>query len=375
MLTLAGRRLLPVPVESEAPATRFVIVVPAHNEASGLPATLATLHALAWPAEHRRVLVVADNCTDDTAAIARAHGVDVLERHDAERRGKGYALATAFAHLTDEAAGVWDAVVVIDADTDVTPDLLQAAHTRLAAGAEALQAIYLSRPGTTPLHAVTEVALYASHALRGRGRERLGLSVGLRGNGMILSRAVVTRNPYTAFSAVEDLEYGIHLARAGVRVGLLPETIVRGDMPGDTVVAATQRTRWIGGRAAVLRAELRGLLHDGLVQRSPLLLDLAADLLLPPLSLLTLVTSVGTLLALIPLWDGRVLPVSLWSSTALLLAGHVLIAAHGAHRLHDLRRVARVLHRYVITKATIALRALVAPTTTWVRTARPSERQ
>jgi len=372
-LTLLGRRPLRAPTAPEGRPTRFVIVVPAHNEAAGLSTTLDTLDAIAWPRAARRVLVIADNCTDATAAIARAHGVDVLERHDLLRRGKGYALAAAFARLGAEPAGAWDAAVVIDADTDVTPDLLHAAHARLAGGAEALQAVYLSRPGTAPLQVVTDVALYASHVLRGRARERLGLSVGLRGNGMILTRAVLARVPHVAFSAVEDLEYGIHLARAGVRVGLLPETVVRGDMPSDAAVAATQRTRWIGGRGAVVRAELPSLLRDGLRQRSALLMDLAIDLAIPPLSLLVMLAGLGSLLSLVSFWDGDILPVSLWGSAALLLAGHIGVAARGAGRTADLRRVVRVLPVYVVTKALIALRALVAPTTTWVRTARPSD--
>jgi 1,2-diacylglycerol 3-beta-glucosyltransferase len=373
VLTWLGRRPLVAAVAPSATPTRFVLVVPAHDEAAGLPATLATLDALAWPAAQRRVLVVADNCSDDTAAIARAHGVEVLERQDQQRRGKGHALAAAFARLVAEPADRWDAVVVIDADTDVTPDLLQAAHARLVAGADALQAVYLSRPGAAPLQTITEVALYASHVLRGRARERLGLSVGLRGNGMVLSRRLLARLPYEAFSAVEDLEYGIQLARAGVRIGLLPETIVRGDMPSEAAVAATQRTRWIGGRAAVVRTELPGLLRDAVTRRSALLSDLAVDLLLPPLSLLVLLTVLGLGLSLVPLWDGHVLPVSLWGAAALLLAAHVAVAAAGAGRLAALGGVVRLLPKYVVTKAAIALRALVAPTTTWVRTARPSD--
>jgi len=373
LLTYWGRRPLPRPPQPTAALTRFVVVVPAHNEAAGLPATLATLARLEWPEAARRVLVVADNCSDATADVARRHGVEVLERHDTVHRGKGYALAAAFAHVTAEAEPTWDALVVIDADTDVTPDLLATAHARLATGAEALQAAYLSRVGTAPLHAITEVALYASHVLRGRARERRRLSVGLRGNGMILSRRVVTALPYTAFSAVEDLEYGIQLARAGVRVGLLAESTVRGDMPADHRVAATQRTRWIGGRAAVVRQQLPGLLRDAWTQRSALLLDLAVDLVLPPMSLLVLLAALGSVLSLVPLRDGLVLPVSLWGTAATLLAVHIAVAARGAGQHRALGRVVRVLPRYVLTKAAIALRALVAPTTTWVRTARATD--
>lgn len=371
--TFLARRPLTLQAAS-GPARRFVIVVPAHNEAAGLPATLESLRRITWPATHRRVLVVADNCTDATAHIARAHGAEVLERTSDVHRGKGYALAAAFAHLEREPAVAWDAVVVIDADTDVEPTLLGAADLRLQAGAEALQAVYLSRRGGAPLQVVTEIGLWASHVVRGRARESLGLSVGLRGNGMILSRNALARVPYTAFSAVEDLEYGIMLAHAGIRVGLVPETVVRGDMPADARVVNTQRERWIGGRGAVVRDSLVPLVRAALRQRSLLLLDLAVDLALPPLALLVLATAVALPLSVVLAAVGPVVPLVMWTVAGCALVAHVVSAAVDAGLGAALPALARVLPRYVVDKSRISLRAIGAPTRTWVRTARAGER-
>jgi cellulose synthase/poly-beta-1,6-N-acetylglucosamine synthase-like glycosyltransferase len=357
-------------------ATSFVIVVPAHNEAEGLPATLASLAALEWPADRRRVLVVADNCTDATAQVAAAHGAEVLLRHEQSRRGKGYALEAAFFHLLGMPTAAWDAVVVIDADTEVQPNLLAVAHARLGDGLRALQVPYLARGGAHPMHSITEVALYASHVVRGRAREALALSVGLRGNGMVLTRDALERVPYRAFSAIEDLEYGLALGRAGLRVGFAPGTVVRGDMPTEASVANVQRTRWIGGRAALLRRELPGVLRDAWRLRSRVLLDLALDLLIPPLAALTLLVALGVAVTAAMLAAGHAdarLPLLLWGLAALGIAAHVAHAAVGAQRARALLRAARLLPAYVLRKTTITLRTLLVPTHHWVRTARPGE--
>ncbi len=373
LATLLSRRPLRVRATTGDRLTRFVVVVPAHNEAAGLPETLRSLRALSWPSESVRTLVVADNCTDDTAAVAASLGAEVLVREDLERRGKGYALEAAFARLQAEAAGAWDALVVVDADTEVEAHLLQAVHARLAAGADALQVAYLSRAGSAPLHAVTEVALWASHVVRGRAREGLSLSAGLRGNGMVLSRAVVERVPYSAFSAVEDLEYGLLLGLHGIRVGFVPETVVRGDMPSDARTATTQRHRWIGGRAAVAQEHLRPLLRAAVARRSAMLFDLAIDLAIPPLSLLVLVTMVGLPLAAFAWWAGHAAPLALWAIAAFGLAVHVADAAIGAGRAGALLRAAAMLPSYMLDKTRLTVRAVGAPTRTWVRTARTGE--
>ena len=115
---------------------RFNVIVPAHNEAEVIEGAVASLRKLDWPADAFQVLVVADNCTDSTAALARAAGARVLERHDAVSRGKGHALD--FAFKTSATHGWADAVVVVDADTEVSANLLEAFATRIESGADAV---------------------------------------------------------------------------------------------------------------------------------------------------------------------------------------------------------------------------------------------
>lgn len=277
---LSGAPRRPPPVQ---PTLRFTVVVPAHDEAAGIGRTVASLLALRWPAELRRVLVVADNCSDDTAGQARAAGAEVLERRDSARRGKGYALEYAFESVLREA---WaDAVVVIDADTTVSADLLGAFGARLAGGAQAVQAFYgVLNPDAGWRTRLITIALAIFHRLRGRGREALGVSCGLRGNGMCFTAGALRAVPHRAFSIVEDLEYGIQLGRAGIRVHYADEAEVLGEMVSSEQSARSQRQRWEGGRGQMARAHGWPLLRDALRQRSALLFDLAMDVLVPPLS-------------------------------------------------------------------------------------------
>ena len=139
VLAIFARRCRLFPTERDA-TLRFNIVIPAHDEESGLAATIASLRALDYPTDRYRVLVVADNCCDGTARVAREAGAIVLERRDPDRRGKGYALAHAFEAI--EKDGVADVIVVIDADSTASPNLLRAFAQRMEAGALAVQARY-----------------------------------------------------------------------------------------------------------------------------------------------------------------------------------------------------------------------------------------
>ena len=227
VLTLASRRenvppLLDLPL-------RFAIVVPAHNEAAGIGETVKSLLAVDWPEERMCVLVLADNCQDQTAVQARAAGAQVIERFDHERRGKGYALQLAFDHLLGQ--GWADAVVVVDADTLVAPNLLRAFAARIGAGARAVQADYRVRNVDDSWRTrLMAIAFTTFHTVRSLARERLGLSCGLRGNGMCFATSTLRAVPHSAASLVEDVEYGLLLGEAGIRVHHASDAHVLGEM-------------------------------------------------------------------------------------------------------------------------------------------------
>jgi len=145
---------------------RVVIVVPAHDESKGILRTLRRLQAEVVDDAQARIVVVADNCSDDTAAVALSAGVDVLERTDPAHRGKGPALAFGFAACRDA-----DWLVVVDADTDVEPGFLATMRRAMVAGADALQCRYVVRDAAgSHRAALADVAAGAWNVVRPRGR-------------------------------------------------------------------------------------------------------------------------------------------------------------------------------------------------------------
>ena len=372
LLTLLSKRV--APIAYPAPRLRFDIVVPAHNEETVIAATIRSLLAVDYPRSLYRLIVVADNCDDRTAECARAACALVLERRNAGERGKGYALAHAYAASLADAFA--DVVVVVDADTVVSPNLLAAIGARVAQGADAVQADY----GVRNVHSAWRTRLMAIaftcfHQVRSLARERLGLSCGLRGNGMAFTCALLRRVPHDAFSVVEDLEYGIQLGYAGIRVAYAGEAHVLGDMPASSRTARSQRDRWEGGRRTIARMHAAGLLRAALARRDLVLLDLAIDLLVPSLSTLLAASVAGAAISVLALRHGypAVPAVVLWSSALFALAIHVsrgcVLAGTGARVVVDLMLVPG----YVLWKLAMRWRPSRSARGEWVRTSRASE--
>ncbi len=282
--------LLSAPPRAPARASgsrRYDVVVPAHNEAAVIARTVRSLRAIAWPKDRYRIIVVADNCVDATARIARDEGALVLERHDTAKRGKGHALAFAFERSSGD--GWADAVVVVDADSEVSANFLEAIDGRLGHGACAVQVHYgVLNPHDSWRTRLIAIAKGAFHVVRSRARERLGLSCGIRGNGWCVTHGLLRQVPYRAFSMTEDIEYGIDLGLAGVRVHYADEAHCDGEMVSNAKAAQSQRRRWEGGRLQLIRSRTWPLLRNAVTRRDPITLDLAFDLMVLPLSYVTL---------------------------------------------------------------------------------------
>jgi cellulose synthase/poly-beta-1,6-N-acetylglucosamine synthase-like glycosyltransferase len=255
-----------------------VCVIPAHDEAKGIARCVRSLLAAA-AARAAEIVVIADNCTDQTAAVARTAGARVIERNDAAQRGKGCALEFAFARLIAEGA---DAFLVVDADSRVTPNFTGVMSAVLEAGAGAVQCRYLvANPGASLRTRLMNVALLAFNVLRPRGRDRWGLSAGILGNGFGLTAETLTAAPYRATSVVEDLEYHLSLVEAGIDVRFAGHTGVYGDMPAEGKGVRTQRARWEGGRFRMMGATVPKLVRGILGGRARLVEPLLELLLLP----------------------------------------------------------------------------------------------
>jgi 1,2-diacylglycerol 3-beta-glucosyltransferase len=373
VLTLRSRRARPPSFRE--PRSRFQFVVPAHDEAGGIGRTVESLLAVDYPRELFDVVVVADNCRDETAARARAAGARVLERVDEARRGKGYALAHAFDACIAE--GKFDAVVVVDADTVVSANLLRAFDARLQAGASAVQADYAVRNVEDGWRTrLMAIAFGLFHVVRSTGRENLGVSCGLRGNGMCFTRELLAEVPHDAFSVVEDVEYGIRLGERGHRVHYAGEAHVYGDMVSSERASRSQRERWEGGRAQLAKRHALPLLRRAIAERNLLLADLAMDVLVPPLSVLVAATVAGSAasLALAAVTRRPNLASVLFGASGLFLLGYGLrgwqVSGTGVRGLASLAYAPG----YMAWKATLPLRRrrkVVEPQ--WVRTERAGE--
>lgn len=367
LLTAFSRRGAPAPARS--PRLRFDVIVPAHDEEAGIGATVTNLLSLEYPPGLFRVLVVADNCSDATAVRAAEAGAAVLVREDRERRGKGYALEHAFARCLEGAA---DAMVVIDADTVASANLLSAFAARVEAGAQAVQADYgVRNPQASWRTRLMILALAMFHVLRSLGRERLRLSCGLRGNGMCFTRRVLQVVPHRAHSIVEDLEYGIRLGEAGYRVHYAEEAHVYGEMVSSEQASRSQRKRWEGGRLQIARRHGPGLLARALLGRDRVLLDLAMDVLVPPLSFLAAATAAGLCAsALLAARGGGSAPAWIWGACAAALIAYVVrgwqLSGTGARGLLDLL----CAPAYLLWKARLLLRRDAAAKDEWIRTQR-----
>jgi cellulose synthase/poly-beta-1,6-N-acetylglucosamine synthase-like glycosyltransferase len=348
---------------------RFDVIVPAHNEATVIARTIASLQGIDWPHDRFRVWVVADNCSDATADLARAAGAHVLERRDTALRGKGYALLHAFKESLRQA---WaQAVVVIDADAEVSVNLLEAFAARIALGAHAVQAHYgVRNPHASWRTRLITIAKASFHIVRSRARERVGVSCGIRGNGWCVTHDLLKAVPYAAFSLTEDLQYGIDIGLAGYRVVYADDAHSDADMVSGEQVARKQRQRWESGRFQLVRARTLPLLAAAIRQRSAICLDLALDLLVLPLSYVVLnVIALIVAAAALAAWHKGYYG-WLWSGAAFgsILGLYVLrgwqLSGVGAQGLLDLARAPA----FLIWKVVLMLKP--HKSAEWVRTDR-----
>lgn len=349
--------------------TRFALLVPAHNEEAMIAGALASLRGMDYPERQYRVFVVADNCTDATAAIARQHGVEVYERFDTERRGKGHALEWLLARIAGRPE-VFDAFVIFDADSRVDPSFLRVMDAELGRRDEVLQAHYaVLNPKEGTGAALRAAAMALVNYVRPLGKNALGCSTLLKGNGMCFPAYVLAKHGWGAYGLTEDAEMGVRLLLAGVPVRFVPTARVWAQMPPDLGHSGSQNMRWESGRLLVARQWVPALLLAGVRRGSATLLEMAVDLAVPPLSVVAGAVALlaGATLALPWLHGAR--------PAATLLAGalafHVIAGLHRARVPAGVWRALLHAPAYSLWKLALYARALAGRTpTAWVRTRR-----
>ena len=348
---------------------RITVIVPAHDEALTISATIASI--LSELKAGDRVLVVADNCSDETAALARVAGAEVVSRADTSRRGKGYALDFGLSHLLRDPPEV---VIIIDADCKPKLGCLM----RIASLAAATQRPVQARNESVPPDGVHSVYLsMASFAMRVKnfarplGCLRLGLACQLMGTGMAFPWALIGKANLATSEIVEDLVHGLELTRAGHPPLFCPTAAVTSEFPASLDGQATQRARWESGHLNTIAGHLPGLLFEAIRRADYVLLAQVVDAAVPPIAFLALLVCAYTCLALpIAILAGATVMLIMVCAIGLLFAGAVLLAWWRVGRdvvsLYELA----LAPGYVISKLRLYGRVLIGRKIKWIRSKR-----
>lgn len=339
------------PRSASQPEMRFLVLVPAHNEEQVIGLGLEAIVAEKRPRDV--MLVVADRCTDRTAEIARSFGASVIERGPGEPRGRAAARQAGLEHARSLD---WDAVLMLDADSVIEPGFFAACEHAMASGAEAVQARSESRRGKT----LASEASVAAFTLQGitipRGRDRLGLSVRLRGTGMAIRRDVALAHRFRA-PASEDLFFTLDLITVGIRCRHVDAARLRSQGAGTWGAFGGQKIRYEAGRMTAARTYVPRLLRRAIHCRDGACLETAWFLASPPFAIAALSLILASCMGAVA---------GAWVLTAVFGAGFGMLVLALLTGLIQARAGVRtwlalcVAPWYLVWKAVVQLRALAS---------------
>ncbi|BCD98057.1 glycosyltransferase family 2 protein [Marinagarivorans cellulosilyticus] len=285
-----GRRSKGKTLIDEGDQVSSVILIPAHNEESIIAETLLSLTAELTPND--RVVIVADNCSDSTAKIAKSFNFTVLERTNSQCRGKGFALAHGVSFLEEEGAEV-DVVVVLDADCVFEAGSLRQLILCASRKQAPVQGSYLLHlpEGSKSHHKVSEFAIYIKNHVRPAGLASLGGSVPITGSGFAVPFHLLRRVSLASGEIVEDMKLGVDLMLQGYGTAFCPQATIRSLLPLTQDVADGQRKRWEHGHLSVIARYFPRLFSRGLFRANTKLIFTALDFSVLPLVFLLAVNS------------------------------------------------------------------------------------
>ena len=365
---------LPQTVAALTPRSKIsavaVVLIPAHDEASVIQATLMNLkHEID---EADQIIVVADNCTDETAEIAHSMGAKVLERVEPERKGKGYALDFGLKAIAMNPPNI---VIVVDADCLVQADSIRwLKHQTLNTGNPS-QAVYLmTQPPEPGIKAqISAFAFKVKNWIRPLGLARLNLPCPLTGTGMAFPWNAIKSLDIANGEIVEDMKMGLDLAMAGTPPMLCAQARVLGQLPSQSSASISQRTRWEHGHLQMLKRYVPQLLGQAFIQRRWVLALMALDLAIPPLSLLVILwTGIAAIAISFSLLTATWLPTILTATSGSILLLAVLMAWLGFGRQDLSIQTLFLFPFYLLWKIPLYLGFLIKPQEQWVRTKRDS---
>lgn len=303
------------------PQKTFAIVVAAHNEEKVIGQLVENLHVLNYPKELYDIFVIADNCKDSTADIARDSGAIVHERYNLEQRGKGYAMEWMFAKIF-RLERRYDGIVIFDADNLVHPDFLMEMNNRICKGEQVIQG-YLDakNPHDTWITGTFAIAFWVSNHLWYLAKYNLGLSCALGGTGMCISSDILERFGWGATCLTEDMEFTMKILQKGIRTTWAHDAVVYDEKPLTFKQSWRQRKRWAQGHFDVASRYMFNLLIAGIKQRDIRLFDGVIQLLQPYFLLLSTIFIICNQLNVTYQFYTNVLyvmlPVQVWTFIAL----------------------------------------------------------
>ena len=343
------------------------VLIPAHDEEGALGRTLACVGPQLLARD--RLLVVADNCTDLTAAIARSWGAEVLVRHHDTLRGKGFALDHGVRALAGDPREI---VVIVDADCCVEPGAIDRLARQSGISGRPVQARYRmdSPAGARPATRIAEFAWQMKNFVRPLGYHRVGLPCQLMGSGMAIPWPLLENATLASAELVEDMLLGLELAGQGSAPLFCPHAVVWSTFPLTVQGAQAQRARWEHGHLGLITRILPHLMAQAVRQRSWTLMALAIDLLVPPLALLSILVAASgvaaTVCAVLGFWGplvaagalhaalGASVGLAWWRYGRAILPGKELLLAVG----------------YAAGKVPLYVRFLCRRQVAWIRTER-----
>lgn len=358
---------------ADASRGRVAVLVPAHNESLGIERTVRSV--LPQLRLGDRLLVVADNCQDDTATVARALGAEVTERQHADLRGKGFALDHGVAQLR---ASPPDMVLMIDADCTLHPGSLEVLAARCQSLDRPVQGcdLMLAPPGAPLKVKVAALAWMVKNRVRPLGGAALGWPCQLMGTGMIFPWGLIHSAPLASGHLAEDMQLGAVLAAQGHVPAYCDEALVTSMFPLDDGALTAQRTRWEHGHLGMIFHQGPRLLALSWRQRSWPLLGLALDMCVPPLTSLVMLISLAVLASAVLAfagagWAWLVVAGALWVGVALSVL--FAWASHGRNIISAQELLSIPL--YVLSKVSIYAGFIARRQTRWIRTRRDDEQK
>ncbi len=365
----AGCRQTPLQNANFRLPARFAVIVPAHNEAANISNVLLALQSELRPVD--RLVVIADNCQDNTYEIARSTGAEVIRRDDQAHRGKGFALDAAVRFL---AADPPDVVIVMDADCYASEGSLATMAGWASAYERPVQAQYemLLPPGDeSPAMATAAFSYRVKAMIRPSGLRRLGLPCGLMGTGMAFPWAIISQAHLATSNIVEDLLLTLEVARKGKAPLYCSDAKISSTFPATKDGQKSQRERWETGHVNVICQVLPKTILASLRTGNLQLLALAADMAIPPLALmLLLITCQFSVSLIIGALGGPFVPLLLGFVNALLFFIAIALAWRASFPGKGMSAMLTRVPGYVLGKLSIYLKVALRRRPEWVRTQR-----